>query len=1213
MLQVKTDGTDFTTLHHFNAEFSLAYPMGLWRRAGDSSFYGIVSADYTSATMIAGIFKVSSSGIVTVLTKFNVSAGDGVPVATLVDGRDGFFYGAALNDGRYNAGSIYKLDPATGSKMVMASFKTMNGQISSTFNGYPAAFLTLGSDGTTLSGFTRGGSSGDQGVSFQLDLSNSVLNITTNDASDGWGPNGPLIQSAVDGNFYGTTPAPTYKLTGTLFRASTTGQFETVIHFGYDGDAIGIEPTGVLVQDPDGWIYGTAHRSNRSPYYYGTVFRFLPGTQMTFETLVEFNTTTGQVYDEPFALSTLGYVYVITLPCPGATGGCIWKVAKSGGAAFQVVQFNNTHYPKSGLFAGVDGSLYGLLTGGATGRGVFYRIGPDDSFAIVADLLDGFATGGSFARDIMFTLAPDGSFYGFSKTGGTFNNGMACRLTTSGNFTLLSSFNSNPLSNTSLYSPIGAPTLGQDGALFGIAYSGRTNQHVAFRLNQVDGTATILADFSASVHGRLASGGLTLGDDLAFYGTTSVFGPLDPTGQGGGTLFKMQLQFSFPNSTTESLTASTTTVQVASSFSALLTTSIAPTSTTSAKQTSTDPADTPRANTEGATKTTTTAQTTSTIFQAGTPSSIAALSTKTPLYYPFGVQLEVSETTLTASDWSVCYSGTYDQNFGTEAPVAIANCTKPFVAVACRPAGTTTNQVIAFGSRTAVFTGDFSSWPDVPPVQNVSFTTDNGVNFYAFNRGSFGFVNGSLTDTYMTPCDITDSFPLSPGQGDSGAYRLCWHTEFNPSGGWRCGLDYDVYDTSFERVVYHADNPTTVNRSTSFSLSATSSADTTTSQATMRTSSIPTTPFSLTSSTGNAASAAPADFGSTIGLASSNTKATSVLSTTSTAARTTTLGTSYPETGSIMSRFTTVGAAVSTTEITTIARESTVTRTSVSTVITGTASSSPSRSTTATNALETSSSTMSAEKELATATGGAGTTETLTPVGEETTTTSPAPLTTTTHKGAFWTSTICATPRAPIPDLGEINSEIVVPADLPTLIDFNVVVTFSHPCPYDISAYLYQQPTDRSLYLFNGAFQSYGCVNGTTVRITVDDNWNTYEPDSILPGNWTAMAYAQYMNQLKGISPSGTWRLNMIDNVLAYSGVLDSWCLELTFASVCYASDAAFGWTSTEPATPFAGSIALDAGFWPCRTNVTYNGDQSQFVPGFSNSSQAPLDCNYGA
>jgi len=148
---------------------------------------------------------------------------------------------------------------------------------------------------------------------------------------------------------------------------------------------------------------------------------------------------------------------------------------------------------------------------------------------------DGAEGFGSYATLVQ---ASDGSFYGTTFYGGpeAFRcncsvGGTVFRMTAAGAITVLHTFMS-----TDGASPAGGLALGPDGAFYGTTYGGGDyGLGVAFRID-ASGTLSVLHSFGGPA-GEGASpylGALALGPDGSFYGTTSRGGA-----SGHGTLFRM--------------------------------------------------------------------------------------------------------------------------------------------------------------------------------------------------------------------------------------------------------------------------------------------------------------------------------------------------------------------------------------------------------------------------------------------------------------------------------------------------------------------------------------------------------------------------------------------------------------------------------------------------------------------------------------------------
>jgi uncharacterized repeat protein (TIGR03803 family) len=162
----KVDGAgNLVVLHHFS------FPEGWEPAAGlilgsDGNFYG--TAERGGAADAGVIFRIDAAGNYTLLYSFGQYASDGFrPVAPLVQGSDGSFYGTAPNGGlpiddSSRSGVVFKLDAARNVS-VLQTFTGPNGAT-------PLAGLARVSDGK-LYGTTVGGGTGGKGVVFSVDPS----------------------------------------------------------------------------------------------------------------------------------------------------------------------------------------------------------------------------------------------------------------------------------------------------------------------------------------------------------------------------------------------------------------------------------------------------------------------------------------------------------------------------------------------------------------------------------------------------------------------------------------------------------------------------------------------------------------------------------------------------------------------------------------------------------------------------------------------------------------------------------------------------------------------------------------------------------------------------------------------------------------------------------------------------------------------------------
>jgi uncharacterized repeat protein (TIGR03803 family) len=254
-----------TVLHSFNSFFSEgAVPFAGLVQGSDGNFYG--------TTLLGGahfkgtVFKIDATGSLTTLHSFSGAPGDGAnPIAGLVQGSDGDFYGTTASGGVHLQGTVFRVTPA-GAVTVLHSF---NGHPSD--GGLPFAGLVQGSDGNFY-GTTALGGAHFKGTVFKIDAtgSSTTLHSFSGSPSDGANPVAGLVQGS-DGNFYGTTAFGGAHLKGTVFNIDATGSLTTLHSFsGSSGE--GAVPFAGLLQGSDGNFYGTTALGGA--HSAGTVFKF---------------------------------------------------------------------------------------------------------------------------------------------------------------------------------------------------------------------------------------------------------------------------------------------------------------------------------------------------------------------------------------------------------------------------------------------------------------------------------------------------------------------------------------------------------------------------------------------------------------------------------------------------------------------------------------------------------------------------------------------------------------------------------------------------------------------------------------------------------------------------------------------------------------------------------------------------------------------------
>lgn len=242
LFKISTAGalTLLTTLDGDNGELPVAGVV----QGSDGNFYGttLEGGDYGDGT----IFRLTSTGALTSLVSFDDT--DGLePSGVLVQGSDGNFYGTTEGGGEYGWGTVFKMTPG-GFFTNLYSFTGGND------GGVPIAGVIQGVDGNFYGVTYEAGTNG-YGTIFEITSSGAFTTLYQfTGANDGGNPWGGLFQAA-DGNLYGTTYDGGAYGFGTVFEIAPTGSLATLAQF--DGYAAA-NPAAALIQGKDGNLYGTA-------------------------------------------------------------------------------------------------------------------------------------------------------------------------------------------------------------------------------------------------------------------------------------------------------------------------------------------------------------------------------------------------------------------------------------------------------------------------------------------------------------------------------------------------------------------------------------------------------------------------------------------------------------------------------------------------------------------------------------------------------------------------------------------------------------------------------------------------------------------------------------------------------------------------------------------------------------------------------------------
>ena len=353
--------------------FSLSNPTGNPVKGPDGALYGMANP----VTSVSGgvIWRAAVDGS-DVRTLYQLTPDDAVsPGAGLTVGSDGLLYGTT-KFGRGSeiagAGTIFRIAPSgTGFEVVFrfAPVTSTNQDLSpiNTNGAYPESELIEGFDGM-LYGATRAGGPNGTGTIFKigrdgtgfvlLHTFSAITSTTTSGLTvtvDGAAPTGQLLQDA-DGVLYGTASSGGNNGRGTVFRLNTDGTgFQVLHHFsaptftnGLGKNDDGTLPFAGLVNGNDGFLYGVASQSG--PNGYGAIFAIKPdGSE--FSVLHGFSDTDGSRALAELRLGTDGKLYGTTTGGGVTTSGTV-----SGLGTFFSIDRTGTSFTKLHDFVSINGT-----------------------------------------------------------------------------------------------------------------------------------------------------------------------------------------------------------------------------------------------------------------------------------------------------------------------------------------------------------------------------------------------------------------------------------------------------------------------------------------------------------------------------------------------------------------------------------------------------------------------------------------------------------------------------------------------------------------------------------------------------------------------------------------------------------------------------------------------------------------------------------------
>ena len=324
-----------TNLWEFTGGNDGASPQSGLVQGSDSNFYG--TASYGGASGNGTVFRINPGGSLSNLWSFTGGNDGANPMAGLLQGGDGNFYGTTYGSGSGPSpnGTVFRISPS-GSLTNLWSFTGGND------GSYPWAALVQGSDSNFYGTASYGGAYG-AGIVFRISAGGSLTNLWSfTGGTDGATPQAGLVLGS-DSNFYGTTSSGGASGSGTIFRISPSGNLTNLWSFTDCAD--GANPMAGLVQGSDSNLYGTTYGSGNGPSSYGTVFKLSVSSALPPVAMFTANPTNGMaplavIFTDASSNSPTSWTWTDTYGDMSTNENPAFTYANPGAYAVQLIACN---------------------------------------------------------------------------------------------------------------------------------------------------------------------------------------------------------------------------------------------------------------------------------------------------------------------------------------------------------------------------------------------------------------------------------------------------------------------------------------------------------------------------------------------------------------------------------------------------------------------------------------------------------------------------------------------------------------------------------------------------------------------------------------------------------------------------------------------------------------------------------------------------------
>jgi uncharacterized repeat protein (TIGR03803 family) len=352
------------------------FPTASLVQGSDGNFYGATAGG--GSNNFGTVFKITPAGKLNTVHNFcaPTNCPDGGVPDQLILATDGNFYGTTHQGGTNTSGTVFKVTPK-GNLVTLYSFCS---RTNCADGALPIAGLVQARDGnfygTTIDGGNLSVCNGNGcGTVFKITSKGKLTTLHNFSGTDGSFAYAGLIQ-ARDGNFYGTTYNGGANGPGTVFKITPAGKLITLYSFCSQSNCTdGSGPMGRLVQATNGNFYGTTYFGGTNGF--GTVFEITPEGNLT--SIFSFDNTDGSSPIAGLVEATDGMFYGTTSSGGAGASGTAFKITPAGMLTTLHSFCSRTDcadgaYPYAGLVEATDGTFYGATDGQSVNDGTVFRL-----------------------------------------------------------------------------------------------------------------------------------------------------------------------------------------------------------------------------------------------------------------------------------------------------------------------------------------------------------------------------------------------------------------------------------------------------------------------------------------------------------------------------------------------------------------------------------------------------------------------------------------------------------------------------------------------------------------------------------------------------------------------------------------------------------------------------------------------------------------------